>query len=390
MCGIFGFIANIPEMDYPLAHTFLANLFMESVARGKDASGFAAMSYDLPDVLTEKRNVNAHAFVNRSSKFRALKKKMPNIFIGHTRAVTTGDPKRNRNNHPFLSQRLALVHNGKVPEWDKTAHLMGLELRTETDSEILLRILDKAEGRVVDGCRNIIDNVDKSSDYAIAFFNHGALQANETRDLYLFRNLGRPLEYIRVDKWEAVFFASTREIIVNAIDKTFGNRAEAAKNLGIDEPKFVESFACHRLTHGSNGKVSIISTKLEPPKSSSSTTQTTPSGSAGGDSSGWDSEGGFHGPFLGPVSDRERSSVPFSHMGVSGGGVLIPADSIMPGNVMIADHHQMGQITKETGKEIKALEKGINESLAVIKSVQQNAYMSDFEYNHFMQWMLDV
>lgn len=382
MCGIFGFIGEIPEMDFPIAHTLLSNIFIESKSRGKDASGFAALNYKLPDLLTEKRNVDSNIFVARSSKFRALKKNMPNIFIGHTRATTTGDPRRNRNNHPFLSQRLALVHNGRIPEWDKAAHRLGLSLRTETDSEVLLRVLDKHDRSASEGCKSILENLDKGSEYAISFFNHSGTAQKE---LFLFRNTQRPCWTMRIDKWEAVFFASTDDILRAAIDKTFGNRSEAAKNFQIDEPKQIDAYVCYRITHTEKGKAAIIQTRLDPPKVSSSTTTTMLHGSAGGDD-----DDDHVSPFCGPIGSSERSSVAFSPIGNVGG--LGPSDSIIPtsGGIVIATEAESASLSSQTANQVKMLERALNETLKVVADIQKSAHMTYVEYEHFMQWMLDI
>lgn len=364
MCGIFGYIGDIPEQDYAIAHTLLTNLFVESKSRGKDASGFAAIRYDLPDLITDKRNVDSEVFINRSDKFKVLKKKMPHIFIGHTRATTGSDPKRNRNNHPFLSNRLALVHNGRVSEWEKIAMRMNLTLRSETDSEILLRALDKYDN-IVDGCRSILDNIEDAK-YAIAVFNHGA---KGMKELYLFRNTQQPCYTFRVDKWNALFFASVENIIKNSLDKTFGsnNRAKLISEYEMKEPTSTVPFTLYRMNHGKDGagKLAVIEHRLEPPKSNK--TYTTITGCGTGYSST---------PYVGPVSQSLKDDE--------------PSLGIEFGDMVIASQAEKKHLPDSTLSRVNSLEEVLNESNRVIALLQTESYMDDFEYEHFMKWMLDV
>lgn len=372
MCGIFGYIGNIPPEDYTAAHTLLTNLFVESKVRGKDASGFAAIRYDMPDLVTDKRNLDSGVFVNRSDRFKMLKKKMPNIFIGHTRLTTGSDPKRNRNNHPFLSQRLALVHNGRVSEWDKIAMRMNLTLRSETDSEILLRALDKYEN-ILDGCRSILDNIEKDGKYAIAVFNHGG---KSMKELYLFRNHQQPCIVFRVEKWKALFFASTEEIIKNALDKSFGSngRAKFISDFGMEEPRPTSPYTLYRMNHGVNpttGAIAVIEHKLDAPKSTSTTVVGCNDYSSGCSPSTRHSST----PYVGPVSTDLTTG---------------PGVGIEPGELIIANPTERKHLTEVTAKKIQSLEDALNESSKVVAMLQGETYMNDFEYDHFMKWMLDV
>jgi glutamine phosphoribosylpyrophosphate amidotransferase len=64
------------------------------------------------------------------------------ILVGHCRLSTSGTPEDNRNNQPFLSTGMAFAHNGNIYDSGDVAKRWELELQTETDSEILLRLAE--------------------------------------------------------------------------------------------------------------------------------------------------------------------------------------------------------------------------------------------------------
>ena len=216
MCGIFGFIGKIPEQASDDAYLFLRHLFIQSKDRGTHASGFATVHGDSP-LIIEKRAIPADNFVFACSRFKALKEKMPSVFIGHTRHATTGTQSRGRNNHPFNSPRYTMVHNGHIDDWDKLAKSRPIKMRSETDSEVIIRLLDEKH-TMATGVQHVVNTVDKDSKIAIAVIEH---QNKDNRKLFLFRK-DNPISVLTVPAWRAIFFASTQGIIENAMKGAFG------------------------------------------------------------------------------------------------------------------------------------------------------------------------
>lgn len=227
MCGIFGYVGRITDQEkLPIAHEFLSNLAIASEARGTDATGFACR-WPKNIIMTDKQPVRASHFIKTSHKFAQLKKCMPTTFIGHTRLGTGSSPKINNNNHPFLGDDFIMVHNGIIPSWKDYCDKHKLDMESETDSEIVLRLFEQRFGNpehedvdvaVTSSVEWILDNV--WGNMAIA------LLSKKSPHLWLFRNENPiwvwniPFKFFGGDIW---FFSSTKDIFEKAWKDTFKN-----------------------------------------------------------------------------------------------------------------------------------------------------------------------
>ena len=64
------------------------------------------------------------------------------FLIGHNRLATTGDEKMNKNNHPFETSNLMLVHNGIISNHDSLKGNFALDYPEETDSAIIIHLME--------------------------------------------------------------------------------------------------------------------------------------------------------------------------------------------------------------------------------------------------------
>lgn len=212
MCGIIGFAGQYSDALIEFAKRGL----LESEGRGKDATGFYAIT-DRNVVVTDKRPIRAKKFIKRSQELGTLKGVKPSVFIGHCRATSTGagNAKENRNNHPFIGHNVALVHNGWIPNF-RSEEYAGLGLRTNTDSEVILRLLDAGMARdelLSTSIDEAVKCLPVESAFAVAAIDI------KKRNLFLFRNDKRPLWVARI-KENAFLFASTDTILKDAVKNT--------------------------------------------------------------------------------------------------------------------------------------------------------------------------
>jgi len=83
----------------------------------------------------------------------------PNILAAHARSGYNypDDREYDRNHHPFHGENIVLMHEGYADtNWFPVAEDMGIELETETDSELLMKVID-SEDNAVDGIKKALD-----------------------------------------------------------------------------------------------------------------------------------------------------------------------------------------------------------------------------------------
>ena len=131
MCGIIGIIGTAPVA--PLLLDGLKRLEY----RGYDSAGIAT----LVNGKIERRR--AEGKLGNLSALVAREPVSGTIGIGHTRWATHGKPTE-ANAHPHANQRVALVHNGIIENFQELREeLSGLdhEFETETDTEVVVHLL---------------------------------------------------------------------------------------------------------------------------------------------------------------------------------------------------------------------------------------------------------
>ncbi len=131
MCGIVGVVGNAPA----------AGLLLEALKRleyrGYDSAGLATLvSGHIERRRAEGKLTNLEALLQREPLSGTTG-------IGHTRWATHGAPTEN-NAHPHATERVAVVHNGIIENFqDLRTELetKGRKFNTETDSEVVAHLL---------------------------------------------------------------------------------------------------------------------------------------------------------------------------------------------------------------------------------------------------------
>lgn len=142
MCGIIGIIGK--DEVAPL----LVDALKRLEYRGYDSAGIAT----LQNGKLDRRRAEGK-LVNLEKRLGG--EPLPGtIGIGHTRWATHGKPVE-RNAHPHLTKRLAVVHNGIIENFAElraTLEADGYTFETETDTEavahLVTRELDKGKSPI--------------------------------------------------------------------------------------------------------------------------------------------------------------------------------------------------------------------------------------------------
>ncbi|MCA1032946.1 glutamine--fructose-6-phosphate transaminase (isomerizing) [Bacillus timonensis] len=133
MCGIVGYIGQQDSKE------ILLKGLEKLEYRGYDSAGIAVMNNEGIHVFKEKgRIATLRDAVNQDVA--------ANAGIGHTRWATHGVPSKvNAHPHQSNSSRFTLVHNGVIENYSilKNEFLQGVELKSDTDTEIIVQVIDK-------------------------------------------------------------------------------------------------------------------------------------------------------------------------------------------------------------------------------------------------------
>ena len=213
MCAITGYISTngAPTPD-TLAN--FQRILRAGSCRGVDATGFMYPN-------SEGRVVVSKAAGPPSQVIESLPSTAPRWMVGHNRMKTVGSPLNNLNNHPVVSGRFALVHNGSVQSiasWHQgVKDSLPFHNYAEVDSQLLVETIDilveernwKISNAISRGIPRYI-----TGSYACV-----AVDSADPNTLHLFRG-SNPLVLGYDKATDVIWFASTQEIIDAALGTT--------------------------------------------------------------------------------------------------------------------------------------------------------------------------
>ncbi len=140
MCGIVGILGRAPVAEQ------LVDSLKRLEYRGYDSAGVATLEGD----HLERRRAEGK-LKNLEARLRA-EPLAGHTGIGHTRWATHGKPTEN-NAHPHATDRVAVVHNGIIENFRELREELtkkGAVFKTETDTEIVLHLVDSYLAKGID------------------------------------------------------------------------------------------------------------------------------------------------------------------------------------------------------------------------------------------------
>lgn len=136
MCGIVGYVGHRSALDVVLGGLHRLEY------RGYDSAGVALVA-DGPDGMFLASAKRAGKLANLVGALDEQPLPVAHTGIGHTRWATHGPP-NDRNAHPHLSGRVAVVHNGIIENFASLRAELesaGHELLSDTDTEVVAHLL---------------------------------------------------------------------------------------------------------------------------------------------------------------------------------------------------------------------------------------------------------
>lgn len=211
MCGIFGYTG---EMNDPRVSMLLQMLCIVGESRGKHSTGLLLHETPYRSKLI-KRALTGSKFVSEGNT-EVLHKVQFTMALGHNRQATKGAV-NDRNAHPFPvkvgNQWDFGVHNGTATKASEVAKKFKIK-EADVDSETCLRAIagQKARGVPLDeAIENLAEFISLEADFAFAYID------SVSESLYLWRNIGRPMQIIDARPYGmGRWFCSTKEIFLGA------------------------------------------------------------------------------------------------------------------------------------------------------------------------------
>lgn len=208
MCGIAGYIGE--SNDRNATWSIISKVFEKLEVRGVDAAGFWMSEKGESGKILHHKQPGRSSDLVGSKAWNDVAAFDCDLSIVHARGASKGygSPLVNQNNHPFISEsgNIALAHNGKIDDDEYKFLKEKYGVKSECDSEILLRVFEHASRRYslndLDGYVGDLPYPHRMAGVKDIFslINHGhmAVSIGEydvggKRCLWLFRNRFRPM-----------------------------------------------------------------------------------------------------------------------------------------------------------------------------------------------------
>ena len=207
MCGIFGFAKTSnrqSDRQLDILKDVFTELTDESSIRGTDSTGFSIINPRYRE--TYKTLKDSSSLVDSKlwdSEILSRINRETTIVMGHVRLATHGTVKVS-NAHPFDVGNVTGVHNGIIHNYNKVAKRLG-KTTPEVDSQVIFQSLNNRE------MSKAFEDID--GDFAITWVK------DSNNKVHLARESGRPMVIAYWKKARVLLWASTREILLDAMTR---------------------------------------------------------------------------------------------------------------------------------------------------------------------------
>lgn len=225
MCGIVGYVGSQQALEVVVAG------LRRLEYRGYDSAGVAVVADG--ELHVRKK---AGKLANLESLLGDDPLPTSTTGIGHTRWATHGGP-TDRNAHPHVSGdgHIAVIHNGIIENYAELRDELGIEMTSETDSEVVAHLLadayPKANGDLVAAMRMVCQQLEGAFTLVAVDARQPDLVVGARRNSPLVVGLGDGENFLASDV--AAFVAHTKNALELGQDQVVALTAE-----GVDVTTF--------------------------------------------------------------------------------------------------------------------------------------------------------
>ena len=211
MCGIVGYVGHRPALPV------VVEALRRMEYRGYDSAGVAVLDGHggLHVEKKEGKLANLEAALDADGRERFE----GSTGIGHTRWATHGRPS-DRNAHPHVSGKVAIVHNGIIENFASLRAELereGVELVSDTDSEVAAHLVHRAmdsgdtAGDFVGSCRAVLRRLEGAFTLVFSHADHPDTLVAARRSTPLVLGVGEGEMFLGSDV--AAFIEHTRDAV---------------------------------------------------------------------------------------------------------------------------------------------------------------------------------
>ena len=238
MFAAAGRFQSLLSKDKASFHSFMGMLWESTQWDGndQDAAGFYAWSGDrAPQARVEALGRNGEMIARASAlmpvepEWQRLELSPCKMYLCHARGAMS-DTFPLINNHPFIGNNVALMHEGWVSHHRDVARERGLFLTSNTDSELYMRIADQRRPPIGDRKKwspiecmgSMLDLTDEPT--ALCFIDHSSRYPHTYFGMNKDGN--HPFTIIRYPKYNGIFLVSSFEMWMIAIARDNGTEQD--------------------------------------------------------------------------------------------------------------------------------------------------------------------
>jgi hypothetical protein len=236
-----GRFASLSPAERAKFHDFMGDLYRSTThdSKDQDAAGFYSWCGDRRH--HDRSGEDKRHLIRTSKEWASLEFNPAMLYLCHARGAFS-DPTDPNNNHPFVGENVALMHEGWISNHKVRAATRRLSLTTETDSELYMRLADQRRPPL--GDREEWDAVECMSAMlqltgeptALAFIDHSSQRPhiwfgiNNTAE--------HPFGFYRIRRFKGTFLVSTPEMMKIAGAVAFAHPTDAIERIEMDVEPF--------------------------------------------------------------------------------------------------------------------------------------------------------